>query len=491
MTMLGRTATAALLSLSLLLLLAGAAADEPQPDGGDIVLHVRAFIDGASELNLWGDCVQWRHHSRNLPGAGGEAHGRGPYPTVVNGVEWFPEWRGNTSVPLQLAMELPKDLSKVAVSVEKIAVRGELSVKQTSTLLSVLLDDGPVAGADWYELKVRIGPEADSPPPVGQGAAATRQATAADAGHDSAAGVLTASSNFVVQQAHYEATIAAARQLAAARALVEEAWQVAARIQADSERIWQEGTEAQNARDYWRAVAANKRERQRYWELQGVDVGDFMLYTSIQEYYYAKYKREAEQAELERDRAASQVRHLQQEYDRLSADFQQAEAGYWYRRNAYDASFADLYAAKFAERRAALAARAREHQKSNAESRLDRLKAEQVPGTYTWMENGRELGRLTIARNGSFTAAASDYGKAEKWQIDEDGLHLSFEEAEWVFLPGPQNCLVGLCAGPALEDKDRKAMLQPEAVPAPQEARTPGAPADPRDAAARALEGEE
>ena len=59
------------------------------PGKDTVVYNVRAFIDGRSRLTLNDDTARWRHLDNAAPGRWGCPPGR---PTIINTVEWFPEW---------------------------------------------------------------------------------------------------------------------------------------------------------------------------------------------------------------------------------------------------------------------------------------------------------------------------------------------------------------------------------------------------------------
>jgi hypothetical protein len=351
-------------------------------------------------------------------------------------------------------------------------------------LLTIQLDDAAVEGADWYEFRLRIGPREESDEPAATGSQPDGRPSAA-----TGTARPSASSNFIVQQAHYEATAAAARQLARERASVERAWQAAAVARQSAEQLWQMGVEAQSRRDHWQRVVDAKRKEQEEMARLGREE-DGTLYLESRAYYrYQEARREEEQAEAQRNAAGNEVADVKRRYDAAVADLQKGEAEYGQMKTAYDAAFASLYATEYAQRHAALTARAQDQREESSASRAEQLTAETVLGTYVWMENGCELGQVVVAPKGSFAAPSSAYGKPKGWHISKDGLSLSFENTVWVFLPGPANCLFGSCAGPNPEEKGRKAMLrgetkvegQPESAPA---AGSPGAAEDAGGAAA-------
>ncbi len=121
---------------------------------------IRAFIDGMDVVKLRADTLWYEHIAHVLPGAWVDHSDQsGNEPTVVNGVEWIPQWDGRFSTEHTVAGVLLPAESAVSVTVVAISARGRVVLleqpsEENDYTLSVLLDD-PQSGAEWYEVQLR------------------------------------------------------------------------------------------------------------------------------------------------------------------------------------------------------------------------------------------------------------------------------------------------------------------------------------------------
>jgi hypothetical protein len=122
---------------------------------------IRAFIDGMDVVKLRGDTLWYEHIAHVLPGAWkSDADHNGSEPTVVNGVEWIPQWDGRFSTEHTAAGVLLPAESDVSVTAVAISARGRVVLleqpsEENDYTLSVLLDDDRQDGAEWYEVQLR------------------------------------------------------------------------------------------------------------------------------------------------------------------------------------------------------------------------------------------------------------------------------------------------------------------------------------------------
>ncbi len=132
--------------------------------GGENSAHtvtIRALIDGSDVVKLRGDTLWYEHVAHALPGAWvGSSDDDGNEPTVVNGVEWLPQWDGRFSTEhtvsgAGLPAEGAVSVTAVAVSARGRIVLLEQPSEENDYTLSVLLDDNRQVGAAWYEVQLR------------------------------------------------------------------------------------------------------------------------------------------------------------------------------------------------------------------------------------------------------------------------------------------------------------------------------------------------
>ncbi len=122
---------------------------------------IRALIDGLDVVKLRGDTLWYEHVDYALHGAWvGNSDHNGNEPTVVNGVEWIPQWDGRFSTEHTAAGWLLPAESAVSVTACAVSARGRVVLleqpsEENDYTLSVLLDDNQQGGAEWYEVELR------------------------------------------------------------------------------------------------------------------------------------------------------------------------------------------------------------------------------------------------------------------------------------------------------------------------------------------------
>lgn len=125
---------------------------------GRVVLTIRALIDGSDLIKVRGDQVWFEHISHSLPGAWTGADNTGNKPTIVNGVEWVPQWNGRISDVHTVEGGIwPLEVWHVAVI--RLAARGTVVVVEQASedndwTFTLLLDDDQQPGAAWYEVQL-------------------------------------------------------------------------------------------------------------------------------------------------------------------------------------------------------------------------------------------------------------------------------------------------------------------------------------------------
>ena len=130
-----------------------------------VTIHVRAYIDGGSDLILSGSTAQWHQLGAAAPGRLNGAN----EPTTINGVDWLPSWPDqptpenrdcncDSSTFAGVSPPLPADLSGAKLSFSAIACRFACSASIKGNEVVINFDDGPPPGADWYEVEVTVTP---------------------------------------------------------------------------------------------------------------------------------------------------------------------------------------------------------------------------------------------------------------------------------------------------------------------------------------------
>ena len=96
-----------------------------------------------------------------MPGAWvGDVDYSGNEPTVVNGVDWVPQWDGKASKAYTVTGGLLPAESALTVTAVAVSARGRVVVleqpsEKNDYTLSLLLDDDTQNGANWYEVQLR------------------------------------------------------------------------------------------------------------------------------------------------------------------------------------------------------------------------------------------------------------------------------------------------------------------------------------------------
>ncbi len=127
---------------------------------GRIAMTMRALIDGSDLVKVRGDKVWYEHISHSLPGAWvGDTDHTGNEPTVVNGVEWIPQWDGRISDAYTAEGGFLPAERDVHVAVRVISVRGrvvkvEHPSEDNDYTFTMMLDDDQQSGAAWYEVQL-------------------------------------------------------------------------------------------------------------------------------------------------------------------------------------------------------------------------------------------------------------------------------------------------------------------------------------------------
>jgi len=124
-------------------------------------ITIRAWIDGSDVVKVRGSTLWYEHLNHAMPGAWvGDVDYSGNEPTVVNGVDWVPQWDGKTSKAYTAAGGLLPAESAVTVTAVAVSARGRVVVleqpsEKNDYTLSLLLDDDTQNGANWYEVQLR------------------------------------------------------------------------------------------------------------------------------------------------------------------------------------------------------------------------------------------------------------------------------------------------------------------------------------------------
>lgn len=147
-----------------ILMLALPAAAAPQSHG----IHVRAFIDGRSQLVLDDETAMWEHFDFAAPGRLECNLGAEIQPTMIDGDAWYPNWADrpdcenrdcgcSSSVFYGLHQPIPND--ELFPHLNVMQARGscaivELPVAENGYRVVIEFNDNDFNGADWYEFEL-------------------------------------------------------------------------------------------------------------------------------------------------------------------------------------------------------------------------------------------------------------------------------------------------------------------------------------------------
>jgi len=134
-------------------------------------IDICAYIDGRSLLIIRANTVQWHHLDWAAPGRFEFVN----LPTIINGIEWYPEWpdvpnKENrwcncfSSTYADLDPALPK--AEAEVELRAIQARHSINIAERPSAandyaLIIDFDDDPVGGATWYECELTVNIPAD------------------------------------------------------------------------------------------------------------------------------------------------------------------------------------------------------------------------------------------------------------------------------------------------------------------------------------------
>lgn len=131
----------------------------------EVVLNIRAYIDGRTQLIIQGNTVYWHHFEFDAPGR--QEYEPEDKPTYLNQEEWYPTWpdipdRSNDfcdcassiyqGVPYLAEREQRVWLDVVAGR-ERVAVVQQPTSENNFTMI-LEVDDRYSDGADWYDINL-------------------------------------------------------------------------------------------------------------------------------------------------------------------------------------------------------------------------------------------------------------------------------------------------------------------------------------------------
>ena len=135
----------------------GCVTTEQPPAGTTVKVTFKAFIDGSDTVKIKGSELWYIHHTYQMPGMWNSA--AKPQPTIVNGTEWHPGWKGAESDRYgKITPPLPSS-GDVTVHVvkghkgQRVDVAEQPSAKNDYTA-SILIDDDPQDGPRWYDFSI-------------------------------------------------------------------------------------------------------------------------------------------------------------------------------------------------------------------------------------------------------------------------------------------------------------------------------------------------
>lgn len=148
--------------------------DDVQPSGSawyvieidfSTAIRVEALIDGNSQLVLRDNTAQWRHQSKAAPGR----HEGADLPTIINDVEWLPEWPepgenrdcGGCTSSVFEAVAPPLPATGQPLVLTALDVRHEVGIVQQPSAandftLIIDFDDMEPSGSAWYVVEIDL-----------------------------------------------------------------------------------------------------------------------------------------------------------------------------------------------------------------------------------------------------------------------------------------------------------------------------------------------
>ena len=111
-------------------------------------------------MKVRGDTVWFEHINHGLPGTWvGDFDNSGNEPTLIDGVEWVPQWDGRISDAYTAEGGFLPAESDVWVSVRRLSARGRVVVVEwprddNDYTFTMMLDDDQQPGAAWYEVEL-------------------------------------------------------------------------------------------------------------------------------------------------------------------------------------------------------------------------------------------------------------------------------------------------------------------------------------------------
>jgi hypothetical protein len=130
-----------------------------------VILNIRAYIDGKSQIIITGNALYWRHLDFDAPGRWELGEGR--QPTFLNRIKWEPTWPDipdPTNESCNCNSSIYRGIPNLArtnqrVWMDFIETRGRVSVVQQPNIdndytFILELDDNSYGGAAWYEISL-------------------------------------------------------------------------------------------------------------------------------------------------------------------------------------------------------------------------------------------------------------------------------------------------------------------------------------------------
>jgi len=123
-------------------------------------IAIRAYIDGISELILEDDTAYWHHTAWAVPGRWPSDNN---YPTVINGVDWIPDWPApgrndfcdcfSSNVKgLFTPLSQVSNLTLLFVTGRGPVTLATLPDASNEFRAELIFDDYNFSGADWYDV---------------------------------------------------------------------------------------------------------------------------------------------------------------------------------------------------------------------------------------------------------------------------------------------------------------------------------------------------
>ena len=257
----------------------------------------------------------------------------------------------------------------------------------------------------------------------------------------------------------YNAAMAIARaRLAQDAAKIQQEQMKVANGQQALARLRIEGGPLQAEYDRLAAEVREAEEEVRKWEERGDERNGIRYFASWELDLLNKWRQRLAERNARFDPVRRDLEAKQAEYMRQETQLQVAQRTAAALQQEYQAKFNGIVA-EVHPKCAALLGVEVEKTAQKIEAQLSaKLGRVFSPGQYTWTANGKEVGRVTFAADGTFRGLGGERGR---WEMTEEGVVATLGEWRWLFRAGPADTMLGTGRTEDVVKGVQKAVLRP------------------------------